>query len=83
MKAITLVFALILVAGCRCQKTCDISENVNDTGRIATYDEILALPQKPEVLLIDVRQPEELEQEGKIPTAINIPCKFYSQINFI
>ena len=26
--------------------------------------------------LIDVRNPEEVQQHGKIPTGINIPCKF-------
>ena len=26
--------------------------------------------------LIDVRNPEEVQQHGKIPTGINIPCEF-------
>ncbi|XP_026470803.1 uncharacterized protein LOC113375063 [Ctenocephalides felis] len=61
---------------CKGQSTCpNFNDTQHDTGRIATYEEIVDLPQKPEVLLIDVRQPEELEQEGKIPTAINIPLR--------
>jgi len=40
---------------------------------IAYYDEIKSLPDHPEKLLIDVREPEELKQTGKIPTSINIP----------
>lgn len=44
--------------------------------RIATYEEVVALTKKPSVLLIDVREPSELQQLGKIPTSINIPCKF-------
>lgn len=41
--------------------------------QIANYEEIKDLPNHPEVLLIDVRTPEELVQTGKIPTSINIP----------
>ncbi|XP_049298142.1 rhodanese domain-containing protein CG4456-like isoform X2 [Anopheles funestus] len=40
---------------------------------IATYEEVLDLPNHPEKLLIDVRNPDELSETGKIPTSINIP----------
>ncbi|KAG5669947.1 hypothetical protein PVAND_000236 [Polypedilum vanderplanki] len=40
---------------------------------IAEYDEIKALPDHPEKLLIDVREPNELKETGQIPTSINIP----------
>uniref|UniRef100_A0A182LV89 Rhodanese domain-containing protein n=1 Tax=Anopheles culicifacies TaxID=139723 RepID=A0A182LV89_9DIPT len=40
---------------------------------IATYEEVLDLPNHPEKLLIDVRNPDELAETGKIPTSINIP----------
>ncbi|XP_058178805.1 uncharacterized protein LOC131294778 [Anopheles ziemanni] len=40
---------------------------------IATYEEVLDLPNHPEKLLVDVRGPEELAETGKIPTSINIP----------
>lgn len=42
---------------------------------IAYYEEIKDLPNHPEILLIDVREPSELEQTGQIPTSINIPCQ--------
>lgn len=42
---------------------------------IATYEEVKKLPNHPEKLLIDVREPSELVETGKIPTSINIPCK--------
>ena len=29
------------------------------------------------VYVIDVRNPHELEETGKIPGALNIPCKFF------
>jgi 3-mercaptopyruvate sulfurtransferase SseA len=40
---------------------------------IATYEEVKDLPNHPEKLLIDVREPHELEATGQIPTSINIP----------
>jgi rhodanese-related sulfurtransferase len=47
----------------------------NDQFTIATYEEVKDLPNHPEKLLIDVREPAELIECGKIPTSINIPCK--------
>ncbi|XP_039441671.1 rhodanese domain-containing protein CG4456-like isoform X1 [Culex pipiens pallens] len=40
---------------------------------IATYEEVLDLPNHPEKLLIDVRGVDEVASTGAIPTAINIP----------
>lgn len=45
------------------------------TISIATYEEVKDLPNHPEKLLIDVREPTELAETGSIPTSINIPCK--------
>lgn len=42
---------------------------------IASYEEVKDLPNHPEILLIDVREPEELRETGQIPTSINIPCE--------
>jgi thiosulfate:glutathione sulfurtransferase len=42
---------------------------------IANYEEIKDLPNHPEKLLIDVREPDEIAQTGSIPTSVNIPCK--------
>ncbi|XP_058120173.1 rhodanese domain-containing protein CG4456-like [Anopheles ziemanni] len=39
----------------------------------ATYEEVLDLPNHPEQLLIDVRNPDEIAATGKIPTSVNIP----------
>lgn len=47
----------------------------NDQFTIAAYEEVKDLPNHPEKLLIDVREPSELIETGKIPTSINIPCK--------
>jgi len=42
-------------------------------AEIATYEEIKNLSKKPEVLLIDVREHQELIDTGTVPTSINIP----------
>lgn len=42
---------------------------------VAVYSEIKDLPKHPEKLLIDVREPREIDEYGKIPGSINIPRK--------
>lgn len=42
---------------------------------IATYEEIKDLPNHPDTLLFDVREPDEV-LGGKIPNSINVPCKY-------
>jgi hypothetical protein len=45
-------------------------------AKIATYEEIKELPNHPEILLIDAREPEMVQKTGKIPTSINIPRNY-------
>lgn len=45
---------------------------------VVAIDEIENLPNRPEVLLIDVRDPQEIKATGTIPTSINIPCKLHT-----
>jgi rhodanese-related sulfurtransferase len=42
---------------------------------IANYQEVIESLHDPEVLLIDVREPSEIEENGSIPKSINIPCE--------
>lgn len=42
---------------------------------VAYYEEIKDLPNHFEKLLVDVREPSELQATGRIPTSINVPCK--------
>lgn len=42
---------------------------------VAYYDEIKDLPNRPEILLIDVRTTLEIESTGLIPTSIAIYCE--------
>lgn len=53
--------------------------NCIDLRQVATYDEIVDLPNHPEVLLIDVRRPDELAGTGTIPTSINIPLNIVEE----
>ncbi|TMW44623.1 hypothetical protein DOY81_010300 [Sarcophaga bullata] len=48
------------------------SQIINDIP-IVTYEEIKQLSKYPKKLLIDVREPNELQETGKIPSSINIP----------
>lgn len=49
------------------------SNDVIDLTKFVTYEEVKELPNYPAKMLIDVREPKELEETGKIPTSINIP----------
>lgn len=46
-----------------------------DLEKIVNYDEMKTYQHSDEVLLIDVRKEEEIENTGKIEGAINIPSK--------
>ncbi|XP_055612166.1 rhodanese domain-containing protein CG4456-like [Uranotaenia lowii] len=57
--------------------TCTLSNEITNYNKaimsIATYEEILDLPNHPEKLLVDVRGTDEVKEKGAIPTSINIP----------
>lgn len=42
---------------------------------VVSYEQVKDLPNHPEVTLVDVREPNELQETGIIPTSINIPRK--------
>lgn len=46
------------------------------TVEIAAYNDIIEAIVDPEVMIIDVREPDEIASSGSIPTSINIPSKF-------
>lgn len=46
---------------------------------IVDYAAVKKLPNEPQKLLIDVREPEELKETGQIPSSINIPLGIVSQ----
>uniref|UniRef100_A0A182JNC3 Rhodanese domain-containing protein n=1 Tax=Anopheles christyi TaxID=43041 RepID=A0A182JNC3_9DIPT len=71
-ETIYCVFRFVSVDNLQAFKTGNASCSTN-TMSIATYEEVLDLPNHPEKLLVDVRNPDELAETGKIPTSINIP----------
>lgn len=53
-------------------------------GGIASYEDVKALKDDKGTLLVDVREPKELQETGVIPNSINIPCKYlYSFVSFL
>ena len=56
------------------------SNDVIDLTKFVTYEEIKELPSYPAKMLIDVREPKELEETGQIPTSINIPREYLFNI---
>lgn len=54
-----------------------LNNNIKDMDpkRIASYEDVLKVIDKPQKLIIDVRNPDEVSETGKIPSSINIPCK--------
>lgn len=48
----------------------------NTNRKMATFDEVKDIPNHPEKYLIDVRNPNELEETGVLPGSINIPGMF-------
>lgn len=62
-----ILLILSTISTFRCETTGQIT--------VAYYDEIKDLPNHCEKLLVDVREPSELEKTGRIPLSINVPCK--------
>lgn len=46
-----------------------------ESVKAATFEQVRALKEDKNVLLIDVREPSELQESGTIPGSVNIPCK--------
>ncbi|XP_053603274.1 thiosulfate sulfurtransferase/rhodanese-like domain-containing protein 3 isoform X1 [Plodia interpunctella] len=51
-----------------------------DPRHVVSYEDILKVIHKPEKLIIDVRNPEEVSSTGKIPSSINIPLSSVSDV---
>lgn len=48
-------------------------------GGLASYEDVKAVKDDPKTLLIDVREPKELQETGVLPNSINIPRKLQKQ----
>ena len=47
------------------------------------YEDVKKGLEEHTFLLIDVRNPEELQTHGRIPGSFNIPCKYFKHIYYI
>lgn len=48
-----------------------------DPKRVVSYEDVMKNLNKPEKVIIDVRNPDEVNSTGKIPSSINIPCEYW------
>ncbi|XP_077293622.1 rhodanese domain-containing protein CG4456-like [Arctopsyche grandis] len=48
--------------------------------KVVLYDDVLTYKDRKDVLLIDVRDPHELQETGQIPASINIPLADLSNV---
>lgn len=48
-----------------------------DPKRVMSYEDMLKVIHQPEKVIIDVRNPDEVNSTGKIPSSINIPRNFH------
>ncbi|KAM3960962.1 rhodanese domain-containing protein CG4456 isoform 1-T3 [Aphomia sociella] len=44
-----------------------------DPKRVVSYEDMLKVIHQPEKVIIDVRNPDEVNNTGRIPSSINIP----------
>lgn len=51
------------------------SAQVNPEELTVDYDYVKIATSNNNVLIVDVREPDEIKEHGKIPNSINIPCK--------
>ncbi|CAK1545931.1 unnamed protein product [Leptosia nina] len=46
---------------------------MTDPAKVVKYSDMLRIIHEPEKVIVDVRNPEELKETGKIPSSMNIP----------
>lgn len=51
------------------------TQEANPETLIADYQYVKKATKNNNILLVDVREPDEVKEHGKIPNSINIPCK--------
>jgi len=55
----------------------------NEMALKVDYEQLLEDQKNPNVLIVDVRAPDEIKNTGELPGSINIPCKnLIACINF-
>ncbi|XP_026321916.1 thiosulfate sulfurtransferase/rhodanese-like domain-containing protein 3 isoform X2 [Hyposmocoma kahamanoa] len=51
-----------------------------DPNRVVSYEDMLKVINEPQKVIIDVRNPDEINRTGKIPSSINIPLGNVDQV---
>lgn len=52
------------------------SEQARNEDVIVDYDYVKNATKNKNILVIDVREPNEVKEHGKIPNSVNIPCMY-------
>lgn len=53
------------------------SEQARNEDVIVDYDYVKNATKNKNILVIDVREPNEVKEHGKIPNSVNIPCMYF------
>lgn len=53
------------------------SEQARNEDVIVDYDYVKNATTNKNILVIDVREPNEVKEHGKIPNSVNIPCTYF------
>lgn len=51
------------------------SVQTNPENLTVNYDYVKKATSDSNILIVDVREPDEIKEHGKIPNSINIPCR--------
>ncbi|XP_038210379.1 rhodanese domain-containing protein CG4456-like isoform X2 [Zerene cesonia] len=51
-----------------------------DSQHVANYEDVVDSLNNPKTLIIDVRNPEEVQSTGQIPSSVNIPLDSLQQV---
>lgn len=57
-----------------------VLDKMVDPKRVVSYEDMLKVIHQPEKVIIDVRNPDEVNETGKIPSSINIPCNKFVKL---
>lgn len=76
MKTISANVYLLILSIISAGSAAELTKQYEPGGRmvkIATFEELKAATTNPNILIIDVREPHELQETGVVPNSINIP----------
>ncbi|XP_022117891.2 thiosulfate sulfurtransferase/rhodanese-like domain-containing protein 3 isoform X1 [Pieris rapae] len=83
LRSINALFAIGIVCMANLSPLHLVCSKINDSTmvdpvRFVSYEDMLKVIHEPEKVIIDVRNPDEIESTGKIPSSLNIPLNTVS-----